>query len=490
MPKLLPEVFVSHANIAPYVSKEVKKGKLRKLGSLVYTTNLQEPSEVLVRRHVWMLVGELFPGALVVDRTALEHRPAADGSVFIISNKKRPVILPGIAIYPRKGPVPLPEDKPFMEGLYLACPARAYLENLTQRRARKGAIPRTLSREELEEKLETFLQTAGPEALQKLRQDASQIAPMLHLKAEFKILDGLIGTLLGTRKSSVTSPLALARVQGHPYDAKRLGLFQKLYEVLANAPSASRTISHSGTALPFFEAYFSNFIEGTEFEVEEAAHIIFEGKIPTDRPQDAHDILGTYKMTSDPQEMKKRPHNADELILLLKNRHACLMRSRPEMRPGEFKTLPNRAGLTFFVAPELVEGTLKQGFKWLQALETPFQKAVYMMFLISEVHPFVDGNGRCARIMMNSELVAAGQARIIIPTIFRNNYLSALKNLSHNQHAEPLIRVLDFAQHYTSLIDWNSFKNAQQMLKETHAFDDPNTADLVGIQLKFPESFR
>ncbi len=486
MPKLLPEVFVSHAEIALYVSREVKKGNLRKLGSRVYTTNLSEPPEVLARRHAWALVGELFPGAVVVDRTALEHRPAADGSVFIISNKKRPVILPGLSIYPRKGAAPLPEDKPFIGGLYLACPARAYLENLIQRRARKGSLARTVSREEMEEKLETLLQVAGPEALQTLRQDAHQISLTLHLTKEFKILDSLIGTLLGTRKSPVTSPLAIARVQGHPYDAKRLDLFQKLYEVLANTPSVHRTIAHTGTALPFFEAYFSNFIEGTEFEVEEAAHIIFEGKIPKDRPQDAHDILGTYQMTSDFKEMKRIPQNEDELIHLLKSRHACLMQSRPEVKPGEFKTIPNRAGLTFFVAPELVEGTLRQGFKWLQALETPFQKAAYMMFLISEVHPFVDGNGRCARLMMNSELIAADQARIIIPTNLWNNYLSALKILSLNHRAEPLIRVLDFAQNYTSLINWSSFKNAQQMLKETHAFDDPNTSDLIGIQLTLP----
>ena len=51
------------------------------------------------------------------------------------------------------------------------------------------------------------------------------------------------------------------------------------------------------------------------------------------------------------------------------------------------------------------------------------------MFLIAEVHPFADGNGRCGRIMMNAELVAANQARVIIPTVYRNNYLSGLKAL-------------------------------------------------------------
>ena len=34
-----------------------------------------------------------------------------------------------------------------------------------------------------------------------------------------------------------------------------------------------------------------------------------------------------------------------------------------------------------------------------------------MMFLVAEVHPFADGNGRVARVMMNAELIAGGQQR-------------------------------------------------------------------------------
>jgi Fic family protein len=52
--------------------------------------------------------------------------------------------------------------------------------------------------------------------------------------------------------------------------------------------------------------------------------------------------------------------------------------------------------------------------------------------------PFADGNGRVARIMMNAELVAAGESRIIVPTIYRNNYLMALTALSQNgNHRSP-----------------------------------------------------
>jgi Fic family protein len=33
-----------------------------------------------------------------------------------------------------------------------------------------------------------------------------------------------------------------------------------------------------------------------------------------------------------------------------------------------------------------------------QAMNHPFKKAAFMLFLVSEVHPFIDGNGRVARI--------------------------------------------------------------------------------------------
>ncbi len=51
-----------------------------------------------------------------------------------------------------------------------------------------------------------------------------------------------------------------------------------------------------------------------------------------------------------------------------------------------------------------------------------------MMALVTECHPFDDGNGRAARLMANAELSAAGQVRLVIPTVFRNNDLLARCN--------------------------------------------------------------
>ena len=185
--------------------------------------------------------------------------------------------------------------------------------------------------------------------------------------------------------------------------------------------------------------------------------------------------------------MKKTPKRFEDFLTLLKAHHAVIMAKRPEKLPGQFKVEDNRAGSTLFVAPELVQGTLKKGYELYQNLDAPFHRAVFMMFLVAEVHPFADGNGRIARIMMNAELVTENEQRIIIPTVYRNNYLVALKALTHNQQPQALIRTLDFAQRYTGKVDWNDKTISQRILEATNAFIDPTQADLQGIRLTLPD---
>lgn len=84
--------------------------------------------------------------------------------------------------------------------------------------------------------------------------------------------------------------------------------------------------------LAFFEAYFSNFIEGTEFTVEEAAEIVFEGVIPQERPADAHEVLGTFRVVSYLAHLKVLPSDFTGFRDLLRRRHAT-QRPMPSMEP-------------------------------------------------------------------------------------------------------------------------------------------------------------
>jgi len=483
----LPEVFLSNKKIANKIARELKKGNIRKIGPRLYTTNLKDSPEYIIKKHLWVIVSEYFPDGLITDRTALENVPAKDGSIFLISERKREVLLPGYTLKPRIGIPAQESDYPFISRLKICSQARAFLENMRPSRMR-GKISRTLSQKEIEEKLEKVLVGGGEKALNKLREEAKSLAIKLHLEDEYKKLEMLIGTLLGTKEAALLSEVTISRTKGQPYDSKRINLFQTLYAALKNlAPQQRLRLNPTEEArinLAFFEAYFSNFIEGTEFEVKEASDIIFKGRLFPERPEDAHDILGTYEVVSSIDEMSKSYTDFDGFISLLKERHLKVMSSRVDKKPGEFKDKANRAGSTTFVDPELVTGTLLKGFELMRSLEEPFQRAVFVMFIIGEIHPFLDGNGRISRIMMNGELLKTNEYPIIIPIIYRNNYLSSLKALSHHGMSEPLIRTMDFAQKYVASIDWSDFKNATEQLVRTNAFYDPNTADLEGIRLR------
>jgi hypothetical protein len=465
---------------------------LRKLASRLYTRNLKDTPEQIVKRNLWQIGAGYFPGALIADRTALETAPARDGSICLISERAADVNLPGLVLRPLRGIGPQPTDRHFISGLFLCSPARAYLENMRQSRAHGGRIPRTLTRKELEERLDAFVRRNGDEGVNRLRDDMRALAPALGLEAETKVLDALIGTLLGTQEAKLVSPVGRARHAQRPYDPDMLELFQVLHHALREhypAPICVRQRTAAGLATcAFFEAYFSNFIEGTEFEVDETMEIVFEGIIPTDRPADAHDVLGTWRIVSDTEEMSRLPKEAGEFVSLLRGRHAVIMEGRPDKGPGIFKTGANRVGASHFVAPDLVEGTLDHGFALSRSLDAPLQRAIFIMFLVAEVHPFADGNGRVARIMMNAELVAAGEERIIIPTVYRNNYLAALRALTHNREPEPIMRALGYAQRWTHAIPWGSIEKARQVMEACNAFHDPNLADREGIRLQMPRS--
>jgi Fic/DOC family len=67
-----------------------------------------------------------------------------------------------------------------------------------------------------------------------------------------------------------------------------------------------------------------------------------------------------------------------------------------ELTPGHFKTTRNQAGGYLFVDPPDVHGTLRAGQGLLGQLASSFHRAIFTMFLVAEVYPFVDGNGRFA----------------------------------------------------------------------------------------------
>jgi hypothetical protein len=328
----------------------------------------------------------------------------------------------------------------------------------------------------------------GRDALNELRDQARDLAPQLGAHDEFAAFDDLVGALLGTRDAQLATHAGAVARSGQPHDVRRIELFDVLQAALLVEGFSHRPDQPSSfPALSFVEAYFSNWIEGTEFELREAEDIVFERAVPEQRYEDAHDILGTFDLVNDPAKRALVPASANELIALLRSHHAAILERRPQALPGEFKRRENRAGATTCVHPDLVEGTLREGFRYLEPLPRGLARAIFFQFLISEVHPFADGNGRIARVFVNAELSSQGAHRIVIPLVYRDNYLQSLRALSRNGNPAPLIRVLDFAQRYAAAIPWQDLRVAERVLDETNAFVPPEEASETGARLTLPQ---
>ncbi|HEY2042568.1 MAG TPA: Fic family protein [Jatrophihabitans sp.] len=467
---------------AATISRRVARGALRRLASGVYTTDVNVEPTAVIKREWHTIVGGLLPAAVITDRSAPTGGPV-DGILYLAHEaRNREINLPGLIVLARHGMGPMDGDTPLPDGLYLASKGRALAENTRPSRARGGRARRTLGEAELGDWIDRLCQIDGEEKLARYRVQAEVIAEAVGApETGIDSLSRLVGVALGTQRSDTGSKALAARQARLPYDHDRIQQFGRLMSALrASAPQNRPVDDLRGGRyryLPFFEAYFSNFIEGTEFDIDEAVAIVYDGKEIPGRADDSHDLIGTYRIVSDLDEMMTTATSGAEFLQLLRSRHASVLAGRPDKNPGQFKEVANRAGNTSFVLPGLVPGTLSAGWQLMAELDTAFERAVYMMFLVAEVHPFDDGNGRLARIMMNCELVSARQSRIIIPTVYRDDYLGALRRLSRQDDPAVLIKALRYGQDYTAQINFSERGGAIAQLTQTNAFNEPNSDD-------------
>lgn len=455
-------------------------GRIHAIGPRLYSS-LPKRQVAAATRAAWAsIVAGLFPDALVTHRTALDYRPDPDGVVFVTATTNRRITYPGLVLQFVRGPGALDDDPAFL-GLRASSLPRALLENLSIDPRR--AVARTATVEAVEHRLEQILRDGGTAELNRLRDRARAIAADFGWAGAFARLDAIVGALFGTRPADgVSSRGARARAIGEPFDTTCFERLQLLFgelqtRALSTVPETFATAPHVRHKA-FFEAYFSNYIEGTTFELEEAEAIVFDRQIPASRPKDAHDIVGTFAVVSDAIEMRRTPSSSDELLALLRARHLAMLARRPEAEPGVFKTKTNRAGETVFVRPEYVRGTLAQGHSLYLALAPGLPRAIFMMFLVADVHPFTDGNGRLARVMMNAELVTAGASTIIVPTAYRDDYLNALRALTRRHRPTPLVDALRRAAAFSHL-DFESYPRVLAELQRRNWFREPDEARLI-----------
>ena len=470
---------------AQKASRLAADGKLHRIRRGIYidTSDAEEIAKAL--NNQWMKIAcEIFESPVAVARTAAELRPA-EGQLYFVSSKlraPRKTEVGHLNFYISPGNTNQGVQQVSLE-MKRSNPARYCLENLAPSRGSKKS-KKTLGPEWVESELVKQLQRSGEKAVNALRDEARDLAQVLKLEKEFERLDTLIAALLNTHPAEgiLQTRLGVAHAKGEPFDKFRIDRFGALASYLNRIELKDNAYNFNKSGwrnLTFFESYFSNFIEGTEFTIEEAEEIVFEKKVSYERHEDSHDILAHIEISGDMSEMNKVPADATELIDILKVRHGLLLAERPDKRPGEFKLKPNRAGGSDFVLPDLVEGTLVQGFDVYQSLPVGLKRSIFIHFMISEVHPFDDGNGRLSRIMMNSELVSQDKHKLIIPTVQRDSYLNGLRSATRQGRFRTMVKVLHQMQCYTASLDWSEYDDVKATILEHAADKEPDEGTTI-----------
>ena len=83
---------------------------------------------------------------------------------------------------------------------------------------------------------------------------------------------------------------------------------------------------------------------------------------------------------------------------------------------------------------------------------------------------------------MNAELFRGDQSRIIVPNVYREDYLLALRKLSRTKDPDTYIRVMEKLHKFSDNLYGSDFFELNSYLQECNAYEDPQSAKLIYIE--------
>ena len=196
--------------------------------------------------------------------------------------------------------------------------------------------------------------------------------------------------------------------------------------------------------------YNSNHIEGNTLTYGQTEILLLFGKVIGEA-----DVRDVQEMTASNVGLRMMTEEADvkEMPLtqnFIRTLHKTLLRedytvhrdlpggvqTSYTVHAGQYKTRPNsvitRYGDRFeYALPEETAGLMTDLVDWYNAAETegklsPVELAALFHYRYIRIHPFEDGNGRVARLMVNFILHRHGYPMIVVRSRKKNEYLEAL----------------------------------------------------------------
>ena len=205
--------------------------------------------------------------------------------------------------------------------------------------------------------------------------------------------------------------------------------------------------------------YDSNAIEGSKLTLGETMFFLQHGMTAEGKPfQDYLDannhseaIELLYEMVSNQRAVSVSVIKEFNALLLsgVSNTKSIDQFGNPikkKANPGEYKTLPNHVlqpdgKIHYYVEPLQVAQQMDELVAWIQKNEDqqhPVILAAIAHYNMVRIHPFDDGNGRGARLLMNLLLIKKGFPPAIIRNEERRKYLETITQADRG-HLSPFI---------------------------------------------------
>ena len=179
--------------------------------------------------------------------------------------------------------------------------------------------------------------------------------------------------------------------------------------------------------------YHSNAIEGNTLTERETALVLEKGLTIGGKPLRDHlEALGHREAINWIEEIAsnaERPISEADVLKL----HLIVFHKVDETWAGKYRTIDVRITGTNKVFPSFlqVQQLISQFITWLNSMDVrrlpTVERAAETHFRLVNIHPFVDGNGRVARLLMNLILLQQGFPIAVITNEQRQDYLLSLE---------------------------------------------------------------
>ncbi len=222
---------------------------------------------------------------------------------------------------------------------------------------------------------------------------------------------------------------------------------QKKKLIDTKRPLPSNTINSIRESILLNWTYNSNAIEGNTLTLSETK-VVLEGITIGGKTLKEHlEVINHKEAILYVEDIVKKKENFSEWQI--KNVHKLILKGIDDENTGVYRkenVLISGAVHTppdYFLVSEQMEDLLKWFHEEGQQLHV-IERAALLHILFVKIHPFVDGNGRAARLLLNLELMKNGYPPIIIRKEERIDYYNALdKAHTTNEFNDFLNLIID-----------------------------------------------